>query len=244
MKLTKLFFAAFLLTGTVYAVAAPVHIEKISVSDEVDRHLSGFHAVDVSGSFDVYITQGATESVRVKAPSEVMNRIITEVTGGVLKIYNKNETFHWSDMFGGHRKVVIYVTISNVDAVTLSGSGDVYFRDGLTATSLKLRVSGSGDMTGRIQAKTLDSSVTGSGDMTVTGSAGASSVDVVGSGDYRGRGLVTQSTSVVVTGSGDAAVNATDKVDASVHGSGDISYTGGAKHINTNKTGSGDISRF
>ncbi|MGZ3820533.1 MAG: GIN domain-containing protein, partial [Mucilaginibacter sp.] len=46
-----------------------------------------------------------------------------------------------------------------------------------------------------------------------------------------------------VTGSGDASVNASSKVDASVSGSGDIKYTGGAKNVSSSKSGSGDIER-
>jgi hypothetical protein len=244
MKLIRYSLIALLFSGVTVAMAIPARPAVTNLSDIVDRHLSGFHAVDVAGSFDVYITQGPSESVKVKAPDEVMNRIVTEVSGGVLKIYNKNQNFHWGDMFGWHKKIVIYVVISDVDAVILSGSGDVYFKDGLRAAALRLRVSGSGDMSGRIEAKTLESSVSGSGDMTLHGTAGSSSVDLVGSGDYMARDLATQSTSVVVTGSGDAEVNASDKIDAAVHGSGDIRYTGGAHHINSSKSGSGDISRF
>jgi hypothetical protein len=227
-----------------YAIAKPHHTVTKVASEVVDRHLSGFHAVNVAGSFDVYITQGGSESVKVEPPSDVMSHIMTEVNNGVLKIYNKNDGFHWGDMFGWHKKIIIYVVIKDVDEVNLSGSGDAFFKDGLTANTLKLNVSGSGDLTGKVDAKTLQSSISGSGDMKLSGHAGTSSVDVVGSGDYTARNLATQSTTVNVTGSGDAEVNASDRVDASVHGSGDVRYTGGATHINSNKTGSGDISRM
>jgi len=50
MKLIKIFAFLVLFAGAGKSVAANV-VE--------DRHLSGFHAVNVSGSFDVYIVQGA-----------------------------------------------------------------------------------------------------------------------------------------------------------------------------------------
>jgi len=245
MKLTiKFLLAAVLFAGAANAFGKTRTPTAVTFADVVDRHLSGFHAIDVAGSFDVYITQGPNESVKVQAPDDIMSHIITEVNDGVLKIYNKHDAFHWGDMFGWHKKIIVYVVIKDVNEVNLSGSGDAFFRDGLNANALKLRISGSGDMTGRVDVKTLQSSISGSGDMKLSGRAGSSTVDLVGSGDYTARSLVTQSTSVDVTGSGDAEVNASDQVNASVHGSGDIRYTGGATHINSNKTGSGDISRM
>jgi len=245
MKLTiKFLLAAVLFTGAANAFGNTHTRAAIKFADIVDRHLSGFHAIDVAGSFDVTITQGPSESVKVQAPSDMMSHIVTEVNDGVLKIYNKHDGFHWGDMFGWHKKIMIYIVISDVNEISLSGSGDATFRDGLHANALKLRISGSGDMTGRLDVKTLESSISGSGDMKLNGRAATSTVDLVGSGDYTARGLVTQSTSVDVTGSGDAEVNASDRVNASVHGSGDIRYTGGATHITSNKTGSGDISRM
>ena len=51
-------------------------------------------------------------------------------------------------------------------------------------------------------------------------------------------------TAVRVAGSGDADVNVTNKLDASVSGSGDVRYTGNPKSISSSKSGSGDIDRF
>ncbi|MDF2433680.1 MAG: hypothetical protein JWP44_3311 [Mucilaginibacter sp.] len=236
--------AAMLLAGNGYAFSKPHSTVKVNTAKIVDRHLSGFSAVSVGGSFDVYITQGNTESVKVEAPADVINKVITEVDGGVLKIYNKHDNWNWGEWWGHHKKIVIYVTAKSLNSVGLSGSGDVYFKDGITANSLKLRISGSGDMSGKVGVKTLESSISGSGDMRLSGRADNSTVSVVGSGDFAARNLVTVNSMVRVTGSGDATINASEKVDAAIHGSGDIHYTGAAKNISSSKTGSGDVSRF
>ncbi|MBD1392512.1 DUF2807 domain-containing protein [Mucilaginibacter sp. ZB1P21] len=208
-----------------------------------DRHLSGFNAVSVAGSFDVYITQGSSESVKVEAPDDVIDRIVTEVEGGVLKIYNKKNngmTWNWN----GNKKIVVYVSIKDVNMVSLAGSGDVYFKGGLHAPSLKLKLAGSGDLTGKVDVRSLESSLSGSGDITISGRAESSSVSVVGSGDFTGQNLATANTIVKVAGSGDARVNATDKLEASVVGSGDVHYTGAVKNVTSSKAGSGDVSRM
>jgi len=228
---------------TLILAVALVAVNSIAFADTEDRHLTGFNAVSVSGSFDVIITQGSTESVKVDAPSEVIGRIITEVEGGVLKIYTKRDSnFNWS--WGNNKKMIIYVSIKDVNAISLAGSGDVYFKDGIKANSLKLKLTGSGDVSGKIDVRSVETSISGSGDITVSGRAETSAVSVVGSGDFTGQNLVTNTTSVRVAGSGDARVNASEKIEASVVGSGDIHYTGGAKNISSSKAGSGSVSRM
>ncbi len=212
-------------------------------ADTQDRHLSGFHAIVLSGSFDVYITQGPSESVRVKAPSNVISHIITEVNGDVLKLHDRNNTFSWTSIFSGHSKIAVYVTVKDIRSIILSGSGDVYFKNGLNAGKLELTCTGSGDVTGNMNVKMLNASVSGSGDMKISGKAETSTVSVSGSGDFSAHGLITATTMVRVTGSGDASVNATQKLDARVSGSGDIRYTGGAREVSSSSSGSGEIHR-
>jgi hypothetical protein len=242
-SLIKTLLAVVIVTAPAFTFAKPP-ITINNIADVSDRHLSGFNAVELGGSFDVYITQGSTESVKVEAPSDVMNHIITEVSGGVLKIYNKHDSWHWGNWWGNHKKIVVYVSAKALNAVSISGSGDVFFKEGLSGNSLKLRISGSGDMLGKVSVKNLESSISGSGDMKLSGNADSSTVSVVGSGDFTARNLVTVNSAVRVSGSGDADINASDKIDAAVIGSGDVRYTGSAKNISKSKTGSGDISRL
>ncbi|WP_184547921.1 head GIN domain-containing protein [Mucilaginibacter sp. FT3.2] len=243
-SLSKILLAAFLVTsiaGKATSKTNPIIISDASTTE--DRNLSGFTSVSVAGSFDVFITQGSTESVKVVAPDDVIKRIITEVDGGVLKIYTKSDNdWHWFD--GGHKKIAIYVSIKEVNGVSLSGSGDVSFKEGLRSNSFKLKLTGSGDVSGKLWVKNLDVNLAGSGDIKISGSADNSNVSVAGSGDYTARDLVTATASVRVAGSGDARLNVSQKLDASVVGSGDVYYTGSVKNVSSSKIGSGDVSRM
>jgi ketosteroid isomerase-like protein len=245
-SISKILLAAVLVTGTTgYASAKTVNpITKHADQTTQDRHLSGFSAIDLAGSFDIYFTQGSNESVKVEAPSDVIDKIITEVEGGVLKIHSKKGT-NWDNWnWTGRRKMIVRVTAKDMTSINVAGSGDVYFKEGITTSSLKLKVVGSGDMLGKVNVKTLQSNISGSGDMKLSGRADISTVSVVGSGDFTARDLITVSTQVHIAGSGDATINASDKIDASVSGSGDVHYTGGAKNISSSKAGSGDIERL
>lgn len=205
-----------------------------------NRNITGFHAVSSSGSFDVELRQGNTEAVKVEADAEVINEIVTEVKGGTLQIHSKN-THNWGN-FWNNRHIQIYVTAKNLDNISLSGSGDFKIANQFNANDLALRISGSGDFSGAINVKTVAVSISGSGDFRISGKAEESTVGISGSGDFNAGSLITKSTAIRVSGSGDANVYASEKLDAVVNGSGDVHYGGHPKNVSKAAHGSGDIS--
>lgn len=205
-----------------------------------NRNVSGFHAISSSGSFDVVLRQNNVEAVKVDADAAVINEVITEVKNGVLLIH-ANNTHNWGN-FWNNRKVTVYVSAQNLNAISLSGSGDMKIENQFNTDNLELRGSGSGDFIGKINAKTVAVSMSGSGDFRVSGNANESSVSISGSGDLSAGNLITKSTAIRVSGSGDANVYASESVDASVSGSGDVHYSGHPKNVSKVAHGSGDIS--
>lgn len=243
LNMKSLNLLAVLLIILNYQTFAGVHYPAGKSYDISDRHLSGFNAVDAGGSFDVYITQGATESVKVDAPANVMSYIITEVKGSILKLYDKNDNWHWSDVFGSHRHIAVYVTAKNLNAISTTGSGDIFFKNGIRANSLRLNLSGSGDIYGKLSVKVLESTLSGSGDLHISGNTGNEMVEMSGSGDYHARDVQSATAAVRLSGSGDAYLNVSNKLDASTSGSGDVHYTGSVRNVSSFKTGSGDVER-
>jgi Putative auto-transporter adhesin, head GIN domain len=249
-SLTKFLLPALFITCSSYSFAKPQLVSKADSFETVSRHLSSFHNLHIQGPFDVYVTQGTDESIKFDAPVEVRDRIIADVSGSTLEIRNKHD--NWSSTerswYGDkswwhhHPKIKVYVTFKNLDYIKVSGSGSVVFNDGLTTDELKLQLRGSGEISGKISVKNLESQVSGSGHIKLSGTAQSSSVNVAGSGNFMASELVTTDSAVRVSGSGDAKINANEKITAAVSGSGVVNYTGSAKKLMS--TTSGSISRF
>ncbi len=249
----KLLLVTLFIAGNSYAFAqTKATIQDDSTFVTVDRHLIGFNNLHISGPFDVHIRQGTAESVTLDAPKEILDRIVTEVNSGELKISNKhdnwgwNEKSWWSDKswWRHHKKIIVHVTVTDLNSIKLSGSGSALFEEGITTNTLKLTVRGSGNIEGKVQVKKLESSISGSGGIKLSGTAESSSISVTGSGNFTAPELVTSNSAVHLSGSGGAKINANDKVDAAISGSGGVSYTGTAKIVTSKKSGSGSISRF
>jgi hypothetical protein len=251
--LSNIFFAATLVISASQVFAQSSSSTYSDSTTKVDRKLSGFSEIKVGGPFEVHITQGSDESIKYEAPKELADRMMVEIDGNTLKIRNKHDNWGWgyNSWYGDKsvwrhvtKKIVVYLVAKEPTSIVVSGSGAAIFEEGITAKHLSLRMSGSGRIVGKIDVKKLTSHISGSGEIKLSGNAETSTVRVAGSGKFASRNLTTVNSAALVSGSGRVEVNASDKVDATVHGSGGVSYTGTAKIINSTKSGSGEISRF
>jgi len=169
------------------------------------------------------LKQGSPQSVVLEGDKETLSKIETEVDGGRLTIGRENHRWmdwNWRD----EKKITAYVTVSNIEALSVSGSGDLVGDGKFSTGDLDLKVSGSGSLNIEVDAKgQLEADVSGSGDLSIKGSS--------------------QSLESSVSGSGKVSVTASisGKADISVSGSGKVSASGTAQQIKATISGSGKV---
>ncbi len=170
----------------------------------------------------LYLKQGSPQKVELEGPKDVLNEIETEVSGGKLTIGKEGRWFNWN--WDSKDKITVYITVKDIEAISVSGSGDVIGQGKFTTGDLHLNVSGSGflqveaDATGNVEAD-----VSGSGDVDLKGSCNNFDSDVSGSGKVI--------LSLAVKGMADFGVS----------GSGKIQATGTAKEVKAGISGSGKV---
>lgn len=204
------------------------------------RSLSDYDEIDLQGSIDVLLVAGPEGDVKVEAESNLMEHILTEVSGGKLKIYveegvNLNPS--------RNREILVTVPFETLKAVSLTGSGDINTSDRIVAKDFGLQVTGSGDMNLDVEAERLSGGITGSGDVQLRGKTTQFNGKVTGSGDFDALGLEAELVEATVSGSGDISVTANRELKARVSGSGDITYSGNPGKQDFNTTGSGAVSK-
>jgi hypothetical protein len=202
------------------------------------RKIDGFKSVSSRGSVDLRIRQGASFSVEVEAESNILPLIETKVVGTELRV-----GITPGSSVSTTKNMVAYITMPNIEGISVSGSGDVYGESTFKADKLNLSVTGSGDMNLTLQVKDLNSRISGSGNFTLRGTAESHSIDIMGSGDMRALDLVTDKVNARVMGSGNADLNATKEITARVSGSGDITYKGKPSMVDVDARGSGSVRR-
>jgi hypothetical protein len=200
------------------------------------RNVGEYDKISVAGSFDVKLVSGKEGKLDIKIEENLLEYLITEVDNGKLRIKWKKGI-----NISTRKGILITVPFRNIDAVTLTGSGDIFTTDTIKSDDFYTSVSGSGDVKLVIDADKITSKITGSGDITISGTTDYLSTRVTGSGDFHGFSLKAKETEAKVTGSGDITVTTTEKISARVTGSGDIDYKGNPEFQDTKVTGSGDI---
>lgn len=216
-----------------------VKSKKIAADDT--RNVSGFTGISSSGSYNVIITMGNTENLRLEGDAEQIAEIETVVESGILKIRNKSKNGSWNRKWNG--KVNIYVTAKSLKSIVLSGSGDINVKGVVKSTDLSTTLSGSGNISLTLDATNYSAIISGSGEIKASGKTDNARINVNGSGDFEGDGLRTNVTSAKVSGSGNIAVNAEKALDAAMSGSGNIRYSGSAD-VKSSKSGSGRITKL
>ena len=87
--------------------------------------LSSFDAIDVSAAWDVVISQGPTQSVRVEASEKISEKLRVEVKGGKLILGIKERTSLFN--IRGAQHYTAYVTVTDLKDLEVSGASTIDF---------------------------------------------------------------------------------------------------------------------
>jgi len=201
------------------------------------RPTEPFSAIGVSAPITVYVTQGDTYSLEVEGDDAVIAQLETVVENGSLKLRQRTH-----EHIRGMGKVKAFVTMRDVKALAISGSGDI-FAKALRSEDLKLAISGSGDIKiDTLAAAKLIVAISGSGDIVVAGKADSLDGSIAGSGDLSARDLEVGTAKISIAGSGDAVVWPHSNLSVSIVGSGDVTYVGDPA-VRQTILGSGSVRR-
>jgi len=200
------------------------------------RDLGIFHSVRMSGSGNLYITQGQPAGLRIEASKRVLQILQTEVINDVLVIKMKPHTFPIE-------KLNVYATMPEVKQLETNGSVAVIGQSQIVSNKLELTSRGSGSIDLEVNVKELETSTSGSGRVTLKGSALTHDFEASGSSDLSGFSLATEKTSIQISGSGKAEVFVSVELAAEVNGSGKIYYQGSPRINKVKISGSGQIEK-
>lgn len=206
----------------------------------IERSVGKYDALDMAGFYDVEFIDDKEGILTITGEENLLAHIVTEVKDGKLilkteKGYNLQPSYK--------KGIKIIVPVEQIDAVYLSGSGDITSKIILKSNAFRATISGSGDIDLRVSASELKATISGSGDIDLSGNVDNFEVSISGSGDIDAYELNAANVSVSVSGSGDVDVTAEKSFKARVSGSGDINYRGNPTKVDTKSSGSGDISK-
>ncbi len=149
----------------------------------IERSTGDYDAIGISGWFDVDLVAGNEGEISLKGEENLLEHIITEVKDGKLVIkVEKGMNLRPSSWKNG---IHITVPVESIDAVSLSGSGDIVGKTTIKTDNFKTSMSGSGDITLAIESDSIEATMSGSGDIMLSGSTSNFEATISGSGDIK-----------------------------------------------------------
>ena len=200
--------------------------------------IGSFTEVSFGTSGTIYLSQGDDEKVVIDCSDDVFEEIEIEVRGDRLKISTES-SWGWNS----HRKseLDIYITMKEIEGLSVSGSGSIYGEDQLVTDDLRLSVSGSGSMDLYLNSAELEMRISGSGSIKLDGQADRTEIGISGSGRLKADDMEVKIFRARISGSGSCYITATEEIDANISGSGSIYYSGNPDRVVSSSSGSGKI---
>lgn len=215
-----------------------------------------FTAVKIETEAIVNIYFDTAFSISINGQQNIVDNLNLNVSSNTLVIRNAH-------CVAGSSNLTIDIHAPSIDDIDLAGSGSVNYYPGTKKMNeVKMRVSGSGNITGgntiladnlrftitgsgRINADAncnqAQSSISGSGNLQISGKCITHNISITGSGKMEAFGFDTENVNVDVTGSGKAYVSCSKNLDVDISGSGRVYYKG-SPNVTTRITGSGSVS--
>jgi hypothetical protein len=217
----KKLFSLLVIAGLITTASAQ---KTINDANAQKRNVSGFHAIEVSGGIDLYLSQGE-EAVAVSASKEeYRTKIKTEVKDGVLKIWyewNSNFRMDW-----GNRKLKAYVSFKNLDRLEGSGGSDISVDGSIKVSKLAMEVSGGSDFDGKVETDELTIQASGGSDVDISGKAAKLTIDASGGSDFKGYDLASDICNVEASGGSDVHITVNKELSANASGGSDVYFKG------------------
>lgn len=211
-----------------------------SMAQRQSRQVSGFEEISLGIAADLYLRQGSSIKLELEGDSDDLEDIITEVKGSALVIkYENNRRWRF-----GRDQVTIYLTMPDITAVSIGGSGKVIGENTIESDDLTLSVSGSGRMDLEVEADKLEQKISGSGSINVSGEADRVDIAISGSGNLDALDLEVDACVVKISGSGRCKISVGDSLEANISGSGSVYYKGDPDRLISNVSGSGKVRKY
>lgn len=160
--------------------------------------LASFEGIDFQVAGEVSISQGDEQRVEVRAQQNIIDLLNADVRQGVWDI-------GFRECVRDTGPVEVDIIVPNVDSIELSGSGD---------------------MVAELSTDAITTILRGTGNVGLSGNSANHAITLSGSGNINAFELLTERTSITLSGIGDVQVSAREQLTVVLSGGGDVFYKG------------------
>jgi hypothetical protein len=196
----------------------PVTNDQITGSGRIvseSRTVGSFTGIQVTNFAKVFISQDTVESLRIESDDNIIGRVATSVNRGILVVGLRDGSYN--DV-----TVSVYASMKNIKLLESTGAATFSSTNSFNTDSLTCRI-------------------TGVGSMTLVGKTNYERIEITGSGDVHNSNFISSYCSISISGAGNVETQVTQQLDATIAGTGTITYFGNPAVIHQSVSGVGTI---
>ena len=198
------------------------------------RALEAYTKIDISGEYSIILQQSATPEMWIETDQNLLSLIKTEVKGNTLHI-NSEEELDASD------GITLVISYTDLEELEIGGAVKLRAEEVIKSEKLKIDISGAGWVELELEAEEIKLQLSGASSVTLSGDCEQLEVEMSGAGSLDAYDLHSQNCSVDLSGIGGAKVYATDNLEASVSGVGNVRYKGDPRNLKRSVSGLGNV---
>ncbi|MCD6068418.1 MAG: hypothetical protein K0S33_3244 [Bacteroidetes bacterium] len=216
----------------IYTMAISLSSFGLFAQTSETRTVTDFTKINAEGVSEVIITQADQTTLKVRAESEDMNNILTEVKGNTLNITTKGNI---------KNDFKVYVTFKTLDAISTSGAAYVKSDSTFNAEKVELESSGASKIKLDVICKNIRSNATGASTILLTGATENHVAFVSGAASMKAYKLSTMNTDITNSGASTSRINVNQKLVANTSGASSLRYMGTPTDKVINVSASSDV---
>ncbi|MDD4971368.1 MAG: DUF2807 domain-containing protein [Paludibacter sp.] len=188
------------------------------------RKPGSFHAIDISGNFELNLKKDSLQAVNVNSPNDLFSKVITKVENGVLYIY--------TDGILLNRRIKVTVSSDSIKSLIAKGACRIKTENQLIAPEFSLELMGASEadldmkIAGQIK---LDSK--GASKVELKGSSKSLKITGFGASKIEAFNLIAKDADIHLSGATHAEVYASENFNAEAYGASEINCQGHPKNI-------------
>ena len=172
----------------------------------------------------MYLRQDSVQqAIKVETDENLQDLVEIHEENGVLYISPRNNY----NLDPSNKKVKVFVTAPHFRALGVSGASNIYSENKLTsAETLDIDLSGASEIKMDVKAPRINTEITGASSVILTGETKDFNIEGSGASGIKCFGLLTENTTLDVSGAFSAEVFASAKLDVHASGASGVKYRG------------------
>lgn len=201
------------------------------------RQLGAFKGVKAGEAIDVYLKKGSAESARVEVERVDLDDVLTEVSGGYLKVHMRDGNYR------NRGTVKVYVTYVTLERISASSAANVFSEGTIKAGTLDVAASSAASVELAVDAEDMSVDVGSAGDVTLEGKARVLTIEASSAGSIDAYNLECEKVDATASSAGSAKITVTKSLRAEASSGGSIRYRGNPTSSNTDSSSGGSVKK-